>query len=472
MNCPICDSQLLDDVLRCPNCNSPLTVWKNLDCYADQAYRAGLDLFSKGDTGVALEMLSRSIAFAPTEPRYLACYGRLLAMEGRANEATMVLDRANQLSPSDENKKALERARTLARASTDDSEIQPSRRPLGIANVEAEGEAARSKAWDVCFQIERDWSTFARFAAILDWGSDGISTTTSGPINYLKGVRAYSSGDDLTARRFFKRSISGEAESVFADVYLVLLSKPAEVESTIEALIDGGRTSEKIARVLDYAAGVDREEYRQLIPYILMQAVKHQAEHRDSLAEQLVASCQDRQQGELAIDVLKGCLSATPSQGMQLSLGDLYQRLGNDGDAELAYLNAANESPEDWRPVARLSELFATNDPERSLKYLSDRLDNGALDEEGRVALCERRFDIHNRERRYNEALSDARALLDLRPTDERYAACVRDLESRVGGPAGGEAAANTESDGECVTPNAAERNCDEQEPNDINGQE
>ncbi len=116
MKCPICDNQLPDDVLRCAHCGSTLTVWKNLDMYADQAYHAALDLVRRGERSAATEMIARSVIFAPADSRYLDAYGRLLAQTGRWAEALAVLEKAFQSNRSAETKAALDRVRSLMAA--------------------------------------------------------------------------------------------------------------------------------------------------------------------------------------------------------------------------------------------------------------------------------------------------------------------------------------------------------------------
>ena len=84
--------------------------------YADQEYRAALDLVRRGERSAATEMLARSVIFAPADSRYLDAYGRLLAQTGRWEEAIAVLEKAHQSNQSAETKAALDRVRSLMAA--------------------------------------------------------------------------------------------------------------------------------------------------------------------------------------------------------------------------------------------------------------------------------------------------------------------------------------------------------------------
>jgi tetratricopeptide (TPR) repeat protein len=114
MNCPICDFLLPDDALRCRQCNSVLTVWKNLDLYARQRFAAGLHLVAARRLEAAVEMLLTAVIFAPGNADYAAACGRVLAQLGRYAEAQLVLEKAGQLAPTEATRAALEKVRELA----------------------------------------------------------------------------------------------------------------------------------------------------------------------------------------------------------------------------------------------------------------------------------------------------------------------------------------------------------------------
>ncbi|HKI33442.1 MAG TPA: hypothetical protein VKA46_16425 [Gemmataceae bacterium] len=114
MECPICGYARLGEALRCPKCQSALTMWKNCDMYGRQAYRAGLHALSEGRTEAAAELLLAAMVLAPEQPVYLGAYGRVLGKLGRYREAAFVLKKAHELAPARETKAAWDMAAALA----------------------------------------------------------------------------------------------------------------------------------------------------------------------------------------------------------------------------------------------------------------------------------------------------------------------------------------------------------------------
>ena len=107
--CPICDHGPLGSAMRCPNCTSALTPWRNFDLYAEQAHAAGLHAWPD-DRPTALDFFLRAIIFAPEEAAYLSTYGRALAQCRRLDEAVLVLKKTCTLARTSENAAALEAA--------------------------------------------------------------------------------------------------------------------------------------------------------------------------------------------------------------------------------------------------------------------------------------------------------------------------------------------------------------------------
>lgn len=114
MKCPVCDFGRVGNSLRCPNCQSALTVWKNYSLHGRAAYRTGLRAVAEGDYAAAAQLLLESLVFCPDEPTYLLAYGRLLGRLTRFREAAVVLERAFRLAPGAETEAAWHRARALA----------------------------------------------------------------------------------------------------------------------------------------------------------------------------------------------------------------------------------------------------------------------------------------------------------------------------------------------------------------------
>ena len=114
MKCPICCHSVPDNELRCPLCLAPLTVWKNLDMYAEQAFACGLEQVARERLEEAAASLLKAVTFAPEEAAYLDTYGRVLGRLGRYHEAAAVLRRASRLDPNEGTQAALEKAEQLA----------------------------------------------------------------------------------------------------------------------------------------------------------------------------------------------------------------------------------------------------------------------------------------------------------------------------------------------------------------------
>ena len=140
MKCPICDFEGKDDGIRCPSCQTALTLWINYDAWAETAYAGALQALKDGDREGAVELLLRASISSPENPRYLAAYGRVLAHCGRYQEAAQILEKAHQANPSEANHVALERAKSLAQAPPPASETRPAEAPsIGDACLPAQG---------------------------------------------------------------------------------------------------------------------------------------------------------------------------------------------------------------------------------------------------------------------------------------------------------------------------------------------
>jgi tetratricopeptide (TPR) repeat protein len=112
MKCPICDFEA-EDSLRCPNCQKPLTAWKNFDIFARETFEAGLYAARGGDPNSAIEHFLRAALFSPNTAEYWSCYGRALAQIGRYEQASAALGRAQTLDPQAETIAALAKVEEL-----------------------------------------------------------------------------------------------------------------------------------------------------------------------------------------------------------------------------------------------------------------------------------------------------------------------------------------------------------------------
>jgi tetratricopeptide (TPR) repeat protein len=115
-SCPICSFAKVGTALRCPNCQSALSLWINFDTYAKEVYRAGLHKLSQGDRSAAAELITQAVVLAPDEAVYAGALGRVLGQLGRYREAAFVLEQAHQRSPSPDLEAAWKKAVALAEA--------------------------------------------------------------------------------------------------------------------------------------------------------------------------------------------------------------------------------------------------------------------------------------------------------------------------------------------------------------------
>lgn len=433
MKCPICENQLPEDVLRCSHCNSPLTVWRNLDAFAEQCYCAGLDLVSQEKSEGALEMLCRAVTFAPSNPDYLQCYGRLLAKAGRYKEAQSALESAQRISPSEATATALQRIRSQSTSLRPEKHLS-TRRPLSLSleGLVADGNGGVGP-WELCFEIERNWATFARFAGILNWDFNVEANGECHPLLYLRGVHAYASHEDEKARQLFEQSVDDASDVLNPDVYLLILSKPEQLDDSVELLRTKGRDRQQLARVLNAASEIAARETRvEMITPLLIRALEFSEDGQDDLAKRLIEACQNRKQGEEAVRVLNACTEQKPSMELQLQIGDLQCRLQNEADAEVAYQKAASDFPDSWKPVQRLAHLYAQTDRSRSLACLGEALCDVELETEGRITLSRMRLQILLDMEDWRAALDDARSLVNLCPSVQDYTTIVNECEARL----------------------------------------
>lgn len=110
--CPYCGFQGLGQQLRCPQCHQALTHWRNWDTCAAQSYRAGLHALANQPER-ATEFFCRAVTFAPRHPDYLLAFGCSLARSGSLSEASVILERAQAVSASENIHAALGKVRKL-----------------------------------------------------------------------------------------------------------------------------------------------------------------------------------------------------------------------------------------------------------------------------------------------------------------------------------------------------------------------
>jgi len=115
-SCPICSHTLNGGGVRCPKCQSALTLWLNYEQYARQAYQSGLLRLRGNEPAAAADLLTQAVILAPDEPVYAAALGRVLGQLARYHEAAWVLERAYTQSGAPADQAALVRAQALAQA--------------------------------------------------------------------------------------------------------------------------------------------------------------------------------------------------------------------------------------------------------------------------------------------------------------------------------------------------------------------
>lgn len=381
MKCPICDHANVGEALRCPKCQSPLTLWKNFDAYGHRAYRAGLHALGQGSPAAAAEHLLRAVIFAPEAPGHLDAYGRVLGQLGRYAEAAVVLDRACRLAPGDETRRAREKAEALARSGPDNPRAA---RPFLPPPDPAAG-AADDGPWRLALHVEEHWGRFAALAAEIEALPD-VGGELGAAVAYVRGLAAFRRGDDRAARAGFDRACdAGQDHARRPAAYLLLSAGPEGVSDGLDALrmrgLDDGQLGAIVGDALRYAL----EHRREWAMALLGHALRLGGTGRDQLGDEVARWCWDEAELAAACEVLGGAITGGGSWRLALILGDLRVRLGQL-DAALAAWD---------RPLT-----------------LAD------LPDDGRFELQRRRAELLERLGRRPEAVAAGEALRALRPDD------------------------------------------------------
>lgn len=445
MKCPICDHPVPKQELRCPKCREPLTVWKNLDLYAQQAFAAGLQQLSERKPEAAAEVLLKAVTFAPAQAEYLDAYGRVVGQLGRYQEAAALLEKAYRLAPKPELKSALDKAGQLAEAQSDAGAGQtggPGRPLLALGGIRLGPEAredqpgssdprASDASWNLAFEIERRWARFTPFAPLLSWlpGSDGAAAA---PVSYLHALHAYRQGSDEEARQLFQKAAQQDNRYCDAEVYLVSLANPEDLDRVLDWLGGQGRSKLQIARILRIAASVDTPLRPELVPPLLKRAIPLAGEERDTLCRQLASTCHTLELLKNACSVWEEALAARSSLELLLLLGDARATLEQPDVAEEVYRRALQEYPAAWQPREHLAMVHQQQDPEESLTLLQEALELPQLADKPRAILLRLRINILDRLQRWKDAVRDAEALLGLRPEDEEVRQAAEYFRSRA----------------------------------------
>lgn len=436
MKCPICDHILAADVLRCPRCNSSLTLWKNLDNYAEQAHRAGLDYLARGSQAAALEMFCRAAAFAPNESRYLDGYGRLLARSGRGEEAVVALRKAHRLSGSEDSEAALQTANEMLSEKTT-ATVKPggTRAPLRAAAL-LDGDVSdtaggNGQAWALCTTIEESWGAFAPFASLVEWplvGEDGAG----GPLAYLRALRAFTSGEDDEARKWFAKALRDERGFLPAAVYLVVLSCEDTLDQTVQRLHSARSSRDSIAHVLSVGADAVADSRPSYATRLRAEAVRQAEDTRQVMAERMVQTVRTPEELSGAATVLEECTTTESPHELLLLLAGVFLQLDRAAEAERVYRAAAESHPCAWEPHFHLAVLYRDQDAQRALEWLATALQADELPVSGQIAIHSLRLEIHWANADWASARDDARALAELVPEDPRYVQIVQECDARA----------------------------------------